>query len=163
MTAVQRFALMLLLFIMIAILGVLFLLITDTVVPPAFGLTSCVRLTPICKGEGLGVRGEGRSPSLQQGGPGLVLFPPSLQGRGRGIGYTAPTRLKSAPAMRANDTTLSLPSRLIITTPRVARPACLIACTRVRKITPPLEMMLRSSPSCTTRAAMIGPVCFNAF
>jgi hypothetical protein len=37
MTAVQRFALMLLLFVMIAILGVLFLLVTDTVVPPAFG------------------------------------------------------------------------------------------------------------------------------
>lgn len=37
MTAFQRFALMLLLFIMITILGVLFLLITDTVAPPAFG------------------------------------------------------------------------------------------------------------------------------
>jgi hypothetical protein len=37
MTAVQRFALMLLLFVMIAILGVLFLLVTDSVVPPALG------------------------------------------------------------------------------------------------------------------------------
>ena len=35
MTAFQRFALVLLLFIMVAILGIFFLLITDTVVPPA--------------------------------------------------------------------------------------------------------------------------------
>jgi len=37
MTAFQRFALVLLLFIMVAILGAFFLLITDTVVPPALG------------------------------------------------------------------------------------------------------------------------------
>jgi hypothetical protein len=35
MSAFQRFALTLLLFIMVAILGAFFLLITDTVVPPA--------------------------------------------------------------------------------------------------------------------------------
>ena len=37
MTAAQRFALMAMLFIMASILGILFLLITDRVAPPAFG------------------------------------------------------------------------------------------------------------------------------
>ncbi len=36
MTAFQRFALTLLLFVMVVFIGVLFLLVTDTVVPPAF-------------------------------------------------------------------------------------------------------------------------------